>query len=426
MWYQTYYTAADDVPETGIPASGLPFRYGVGYAESEDGLHFTKPLLGKVAWRGQDTNMAVRGYSSPSPQTCLLDPDTPDPRRRYRLWVWDEAHHPGCHALIGMSHYASADGFDWQGLEWDDNANPDPQPFCYVKTVGNYRYPYSIGPNETNGIYWDEPSRRYVNYCRASNGSVRCIGRMESPDGIHWTQPELVAMPDLQDPFLFQFYWARPYRAGEFVILYVTTYAPAQSHQLQVQVLASRDGRHFTRVGDRQTWIAPGEPGSWNAGMVSATAPVLHDDRLWIYASGTAETHAADQTHGAIGLYHFRPDGYVSLDATDTEGSFTTRRMVWEHDELRLNFEAPHGEVRVEVLPGEAVGGQLRAPTTTFGDHYPPGLPGFAREDCVPLTGDHLSAPVRFERAKLSDLRGRYVQLRFWLRDARLFSWAVS
>ena len=429
MWYQTYYEADVTLAagtEEATPLRDARFRYGVGYAESEDGVHFDRPLLGRVQYKGQDTNLAVRGYFSPSPAKCIYDADEPNPAKRYRLWVWDEAPYPGRHSLIGMSLYVSTDGFDWKGYEWADEWCNDPQPYCYVKQVGQFRYPYNIGPNETSGIYWDAKIGKFVNYCRANNGSVRCIGRIESPDGIHWTPAVMVATPDLRDPFMFQFYAAHPYRSGEFIILYVMTYAPAQAgHHCKVEVLASRDGFHFTRVGDRQPWIDNGPAGSWNGGMLGASAPVLHDDKLWIYVSGHAEGHDAATTHGAVGLYHFRPDGYVSFDAGPGGGGLATRKMVWTHDHIHVNAEAPDGEVAVEILPAEKARRFGHQPTL-YADYYPPAIDGFGRADCAAFGGDSTRAELTFRGASLSDLKGRYVQLRFHLTNAKLYSWSVS
>ena len=430
MWYQVYYASKGTASsgahlETALAAEG--YRYGVGYAESEDGIHFVKPRSPRVQYQGKDTNLAIRGYGSPAPATCILDPDEPNPHKRYRLWAWDSADHPGKHSLIGMSLYVSTDGLDWKGYEWRDEWCNDPQPYCYVKMVGEYRYPYNIGPNECNGIYRDDRLNKFVNYCRASNGSVRCIGRMESEDGIHWTQPNLVATPDLKDPLFYQFYLASPYRSGQFVILYVMTYAPCQGFKCEVELLASRDGSSFVRVGDRRKWITTGAKGSWNAGMVSARAPVEHQGKLWIYTGGTTETHNAAITSGSIGLYHLRPDGYVSLDAGDAEGVFTTRKMVWLYDDLRINAKTNHGQIVVEVLPGER---GLRLPSDegprNMADCYPTALPGYAKEDCVPFAGDSTSSSICFRGAGLSALKGRYVQLRFRLRNAELYSWEVA
>jgi hypothetical protein len=429
LWYQTYYTSTEPVPqggETEIPLRDERFRYGVGYAESEDGVHFDRPKLGRVSHEGRDTNLAIGGYFSPAPQSCILRLDEPNPAKRYRLYVWDEAPYPGRHSLIGMSLYVSEDGYDWKGYEWSDQWCNDPQPYCYIKMVGQYRYPEHFGPNECNGIFWDEKIGRFVNYCRANNGSVRAIGRMESRDGTHWDPPNLVAMPDLTDPFLYQFYWARPYRSGEFIILYVMTYAPCQGHRCQVEVLASRDGSNFVRVGDRRPWIETGSPGAWNGGMVSAAAPVERDGKLWIYTSGSPQTHDAESTDTGIALYQFRPDGYVSFDAGETEGSFTTRRLVWLYDHLHINASAPRGEIRIEILPGSGRRPMGGSGTCGFDEHYPAGLEGFGKDDCIAFQGDSIDAEVTFGDRRLGDLRGQYVQLRFYLRNAELYSWKVS
>ncbi len=428
MWYQTYYRSdsggAGEGTSHDVPLSDVGFRYGVGYAESSDGIRFDKPPQGRVTFGGQDTNLAIRGYFSPSPQSCILRPSEPNPAKRFRLWVWDEAPYPGKHSLIGMSLYYSADGRDWKGCDWNDEWCNDPQPFCYVKMVGQYRYPGNIGPNECNGIMWDPKINKYVNYCRVSNGSVRCIGRMESDDGMHWGLPKIVAAPDLDDPFLFNFYWAKAHRSGEFVILYVMTHAPCQGHGCHVQILASRDGHVFQRIGGRRPWIANGAPGSWNAGMVNAAAPVLYHGKLWIYAGGTPLGHDKD-SQGRIGLYHLRPDGYVSLDGGSEEGSLVTRKMVWLYDDLLINADASGGEIRVEVLPGERWPGHQGREFAGFKEHYPSGLPGFERNDCRAVTGDGIDSVVQFAGGSLASLKGKYVQLRFYVRNARLYSWSV-
>ena len=431
MWYQVYHQSQGALSsgallETPLVTQG--YRYGVGYAESDDGIHFTKPVSSRVPYEGCDTNMVVRGYGSPAPAACILDVDEPNPAKRYRLWVWDSADYPGKHSLIGMSLYCSTDGTDWKGFGWRDEWCNDPQPYAWVKMVGEYRYPENIGPNECNGIYLDKTLGKFVNYCRTSNGSVRCIGRMESSDGTHWTPPVMVACPDLKDPLFYQFYNASPYRSGAFVILYVMTYDPADGCTCEVELLASRDGFHFTRVGNRRRWISNGPEGAWNAGMVGARAPVLYDDTLWIYAGGTPQTHDAAETTGTIGLYHLRPDGYVSLDAGSEEGVFTTRKMVWLYDTLRINARCRHGgEIRVEVLPGErGLRFPRRAGGLTMKDCYGDPVGGFTNEHCIPFTGDSTSAEIRFAGSDLSSLTGRYVQLRFTLRNAELFAWEVA
>jgi len=426
MWYQVYYPSGktgEVLDDADIPLRDEGYRYGTAYAESEDGYHFTKPNLGRVSFNGKDTNLAIKGYHSPSPQTCILKLDEPNPLKKYRLWVWDEAPYPNSHSLIGMSLYTSTDGYDWSGYEWDSSSHQDPQPYCYIKMMGNYRYPYNIGPNECNGIFWDEKIHKFVNYCRTSNGSARCIGRIESTDGIHWSECVMVAMPDLADPFMYQFYVSKPYRSGEFIILHVTTYSPSQGHKIEVEVLASRDGYNFTRVGNRKKWISTAED-SWHCGMVFATSPVLYGDKLWIYVSGSHDTHHAANPSNGIGLYHFRPDGYISLDATENEGAFTTRKMVWLYDKLEINADASSGCIKVEVLPGDKPGN--KGENISFDNYHPDPIEGFEKENCIGLSKDSLNASIQFKNTSLSSLKGKYVQLKFYVISAKMYSWEVE
>ena len=77
---------------------------------------------------------------------------------------------------------------------------------------------------------------------------------------------------------------------------------------------------------------------------------------------------------------------------------------------LRLNLEAPQGQVWAEVL--DAASGQV--------------LPGFSRRDCIPASGDSLDAEVKWKGTKLSSLKGRSVRIRFGLRSARLYAFWAS
>lgn len=425
MWYETYYKSQSVQPVRGWagPAlRGAGYACGVGYAESEDGWSWNKPFLGRVEFDGsKENNLAIQGWCSPALASVIFQPEHPIPEKRYRLYAWDDIAVPDRHSIIGMTTYVSRNGFDWKGYEWPDEWCNDPQPFCYVKHVGTYRYPYSIGPGECNSIFFDERIGKYVNYCRANNGSVRSVGRMESEDGIHWGPPVLVLTPDLDDPFRTQFYKTNVMRCGEFILLLVHVYH-MEDLGIDVQLAASREGYHFTRVGDRETFIERGEPGSFNGGMVSTAKPFEYNNELWIYTGGHKYDHGTEKNPGSVGLYKMRPDGYVSFNAGATEGSLVTRRFVWEYDELHLNAEAKDGELHVEVIDGcyNIEGGK------TFEDVYPKGISQFTKDDCVPCSEDSLDHQIKFKNSNLRSLRGKYVQLRFYLRNAKFYSWGVK
>ena len=109
-------------------------------------------------------------------------------------------------------------------------------------------------------------------------------------------------------------------------------------------------------------------------------------DTLRVYYGAFDATHGFQHGEGAIGLATLRKDGFVSLDAGSTGGAVTTRLLLGLEGELRLNANAGGGEIRVEVLDGE---GRV--------------LPGYGREDCLPMTEDSVDFAIRWrERDEIS------------------------
>ena len=76
---------------------------------------------------------------------------------------------------------------------------------------------------------------------------------------------------------------------------------------------------------------------------------------------------------------------------------------------LKLNAKADFGEVAVEVL-----------------DEKGTVVPGFKREKCEPMHADNLEHAIRWKGASLGDLQGKPVRLRFYLVNARLFSYRIT
>ena len=89
-------------------------------------------------------------------------------------------------------------------------------------------------------------------------------------------------------------------------------------------------------------------------------------------------------------------------------GSFTTKPITFDGDELALNFSSSAaGGIEVEIRNeiGQAI-------------------PGYAAADCVEVFGDAIDRPVHWndKGSDISELRGKVVQLHIRLRDADLFA----
>ena len=108
-----------------------------------------------------------------------------------------------------------------------------------------------------------------------------------------------------------------------------------------------------------------------------------------------------------ISRYTLRTDGFVSVNAGFAGGGFTTPALVFEGDELELNYATSAvGSVRVEVQ--DAGGGPL---------------PGFALDTCPEIFGDEIEGVVRWaDGGDVGALAGRPVRLRFVMKDADVFA----
>ncbi len=109
MWYQAY-----NEKRTGDKR----LKCVVAYAESDDGMHWTKPNLGlHPYYEVNETNIVLIGapnaYGDRYCNSVLVDERDPDPQRRYKMvyydWEPDDEQNRGA----GMRVAFSPDGIHW-------------------------------------------------------------------------------------------------------------------------------------------------------------------------------------------------------------------------------------------------------------------------------------------------------------------------
>jgi hypothetical protein len=100
LWYAGYtkYT---------LP-SGTEVRFPACYAESDDGINWTKPNLGLYSYIGSTDNNIV--IPAGNIWGVIKEPDDPDPNRLYKAMVWHEPEYAGTE---GYFIYTSPDGIHW-------------------------------------------------------------------------------------------------------------------------------------------------------------------------------------------------------------------------------------------------------------------------------------------------------------------------
>jgi hypothetical protein len=100
-----------------------------------------------------------------------------------------------------------------------------------------------------------------------------------------------------------------------------------------------------------------------------------------------------------------RLDGFVSLDAEKTAGTFVTRPLIFDGSKLVLNVAAA-GKIMIEIQDGKG-----RA------------IKGFSMADCKPIKADSVRHVVSWKGGSgLSKLAGKKIRLKFEMEDAKLYA----
>jgi hypothetical protein len=420
-----------------------------GYATSRDGVNWQKPMLGLRDYEGSKQNnlmLPVTRYEFKDPLTgreilrqhgdgtsinhALYDPSDPDPQRRYKgmghkgpLCCLTGGRGPGFYPAI------SPDGRTWQVLD-----------SAFVPTA------------DESHFNLDEERRLYVATVKHSGPYGRSVYLSLGKDFDHWTDPrdclifhadkrdqelgaERVKMhvqdPQLRKPAFHQpehyvtdIYNLPVFRYEGFYIGLPTVFNHSGNTSVNsdgfsmVELASSRDLIHWERVGNREKFIPlsvlDGERNYDTAQLLAANRPIVKDGELWFYYTGLkwryhpddvkSEGHVSRPDSGAICLAKLRLDGFVSLDAGSATGSILTKPLILGGQSLRVNVEAPDGELRAEILDSRS--GKA--------------IHGYSLAQSVPVRGDHLDAELKWSSAKLGALAGRTVQLHFSLRQASL------
>ncbi len=429
MWY-----ICDEAAALGIP--GIPGWRLRAYAESDDGISWTKPFLGQTEFEGSKENNLLDGNLGVA--NIDKNPDAKE-EERFKAFkiVPNQARPPGdpnkptrqdtpnqqtsTHgAIVAM---ASPDGINWHQMyeepilnEWARSALTvgDRNIFFWDEWTGQYRgYTRGIANNDPNvdpETVKDELGHEFF-------GGVRWIQRTTSPDFKTWTPLKDIETGDTPYENLYtNECW--PYdRAPGTYLMFPSRYV---HHRMpdpdwfdgtglnDIVFMSSRDGAHFDR-GFMEAFIRPGldnrnwhERGIYFQHGIFQTSPT----ELSMYVTEHIKTPDVHMRR-----YTLRPDGFVSVNAGYGGGEFTTGPLTFEGHELELNYSTSAvGSVRVEIL-----------------DDKGNAVPGFSLADCPEMFADLIDGKVMWDGGgDVSRLAGKPVRLRFALTDADLYAFKFN
>jgi hypothetical protein len=434
------------------PGRNPPFM-GVAYAESADGLRFTKPVLNLVEWNGSRANNLILP-DDPTKGTLgggsIWRDDNPNVAADARYKSWSKYYaKPGAPRRGPHLVWKSPDGLHW---------TPETQSVMGLRAA-----------DTQPSWFWDPRIGRYVAYSRewvrdrATGFGARMASYNESDDMLHWDSVYFSLGPDERDqaampamvidtaklevkgedvlpqrelrsaagstgedqvltpssPLDFYGPGVFPYEGVYLALIPVFHHWRGSSNGAwpstgDIQLAVSRDGRHFFRPGDRKPYLTTGRDGAWDSKWIyPVLRPVRMGDELWIYYFGTNHDHAgrldakATREESAISRAVLRLDGFVSADADYEGGALITPPLRFEGSKLELNLDTGAGGwARVELL-----------------DASGKPIPGFTMPDADELNGNDTGKVVTWRgKSDVGALAGKAVRMRIRMRSAKLYA----
>lgn len=391
----------------------------MGYAESLDGVHWTKPSLGLYEFNGSTANNIFwKGKATDLVPFLDGNPAAP-PDQRYKA--------------VGRGHIDLETGELRDPTEALDRRDPkEPRSSKKPKKTSrevllalaspdgvNWRYLQQAPiledpPFDTQNVpFWDSVRGHYVIYVRGKagasgsfGGGVRWIRRATSPDFINWTALQDIDTGDEPSEHLYTNGTTPYFRAPEVYLAFPRRMHPERRRHddapwpglSDTVFLTSRDGLHFDwRFGE--SFIRPGrDPRNW----MSRTNLVANG----IVPTGADEMSLYVLRNRDFPSCHFerlvlRLDGFVSARAGYAGGTLTTRPLEFDGSALELNYAtSAMGSVTIEIL------NQSGAVVAT------------SRE----LFGDAIDERVAWASGAPGSLAGQCMRLRFRLLDADVYS----
>ena len=386
----------------------------IAYAESVDGVHWTKPHLGFFEYEGsRRNNIVIDEVNGGEPHDFNPFRDTnpiAGPDALYKAVGYGREPR-------GLYAFTSPDGLRWTQL----GAGP-------VMTKGKF--------DTQNTAFWDPNIRRYRAYIRDFDEGNRGILTALSDDFEHWSEPEWLDYGDAPVEQLYtnqiQPYYRAPHLYIGFPARYVDRGWTDAAKRLPEQelrrqrgavnerygtavtdslLMTSRDGFRFLRWPE--AFLRPGARTRFNwsygdnylAWHVIETASTFDDAPRELSLFATESYFTSNEAR--LRRYTLRVDGFVSAFAPLGGGELVTKPLTFSGGRLLLNYStSAAGSIRVEIQ--DASGSPLQ---------------GFGLGDAEERFGDEIDGEYGWKgQGTLADLAGRPVRLRFALEDADLYS----
>lgn len=396
-------------------------RIFICYAESKDGIHWTKPNLGLHEFNGSRNNnimMAEIDGGSTHDFSPFVDANPNAlPSEKYKAvgrgggqgWLYA---------------FKSADGIHWTAYN-DEKPVMTEHPF-----------------DTQNIAFWDPNIGKYRAYIRefyaasADSSRRRGIKTATSDDLVNWSERQWLDFGDAPKAQMYTNQVKPYFRAPHFYIGFPARYLDRGKGKSYEQLagwderknrdgrygtavtdgllMTSRDGLHFKRWGE--AFLRPGlRANNWSYGdnyiawhvVETVSDAPGNPPELSLYATEDYFTGHDSK----LRRYTLRMDGFVSLNAPQSGGSILTKPITFDGDSLTINYAtSAAGSIRIALQNADGTP-----------------IPGFSLNECDDIFGDQLNRVVTWQGMNdLSDLAGKPLRMSVQLSDADLYSFQFA
>ena len=423
--------------------------YHTGYAYSDDGINWTKPILNLVNFEGSTANNLIWQYRVGS---MVKNPNGAG------YYMYRSEYNAPVLAQEYRSFYSPDDGRSWSrlGLHMDRKkveGNPDTagmnysvmdiELLAYDETNKKYIFSTKMNDIEVDDRYGDKQTYKRHFWVDAKDDMkdlyggpfpTHMYGLADAedlfPESHTWpyTDTKKYQQVNRIDPYFIQVFPYEGVYIGFISMFYIEalSWKSGWGHYggIDVHLAVSRDlTKQFQKPFRKQPVLPRGERRSdakgpseyhdpdkndWDWGMVSVVCPpVVTEDKIMAWYNGANCRHNLAPKPGKqwqIGLVTWRLDGFVSLDSDASEDVVTTKKLLYGGNRLTLNADASaaDAQIQVEILDGS--GNVIKGKSD-------------------PVTGDSLEHVVYWAgNDKIGNLAGRTVVLKLYARTSKLYA----
>jgi len=394
-----------------------PWR--VGYAESEDGIHWTKPNLGLVAAFGNKNNnlCLLEPHLGVLNLKVLDEPDDPNPEHRFKMGTHVWTRKSDTRRNGALAPYVSADGYTWKllgDIEPEQAELPEADAFVpplHIEPVG--------GLYKWDGLY-HLSGQNAIPAARPYHGRVSRT--FISADFKTWSQGSAIQAVRTHQHVLLG---PGKSREGEQthegisvwnrgnVLLGVSGmwHGTPEWKDLTIDLgfVASNDGIIFREPMQDWAFIKRGEDGEWDQGGLlqgQGFENVGEETRVY-YGGWDPRSWESSPPRGGVGIVTLPRDRFADLvvdESTQGPGDYQMEKTVASFltDSVKVKDGARRLFANADGLGKEAV---LRVELL---DHYMKPLPGYSGADAAVVSQTGFQTSLIFgEKEKLTGLPER-------------------